>query len=117
VLGGWSWCGWPCTAVAGTGFPPDQTAHDGVYNGTFTIPRSATGTLTTEGVVSAQGVTGDALSAAITVDSAGLLVTGQMTLPPGEVTQGGQVTGTAQFSNPADKPRTIRLVPEDTPPA
>lgn len=98
------------------GIPPDQTAHDGVYTGTFTVPRSMTGILTAEGVVSAQGVTGDAHSATITINSTGLLVTGQMTLPSGKVAQGGQVTGTARFSNPADKPCTIRLVPEDTPP-
>ena len=97
------------------GIPPDQTAHDGVYDGSFTVPRSATGTLTATGVVSAQGVTGDDHSAPITINSNGLLVTGQMTLPSGEVAQGGQVIGTVQLSNPAGKPHTIRLVPVDTP--
>jgi hypothetical protein len=98
------------------GIPPDQAAHDGVYSGTFIVPRSAIGTLTAEGFVSAQGVTGDAHSAAMTINSTGLLVTGQMTLPSGEIAQGGQVIGTARFSNPADEPRIVRLVPEDTPP-
>jgi hypothetical protein len=98
------------------GIPPDQTAHDGVYNGSFTVPRSGTGTLTATGVVSAQGVSGDHHSAPITVNSNGLLVSGQMTLPSGEVAQGGQVTGTVQFSNPAGQQHKIRLVPVDTPP-
>jgi len=101
--------------VNGNGISPGQLAHDGVYTGRFTVPRSATGTLIAVGVVSAQGVTGDAHSAIITIDRNGQLVTGQMTLTPGEVAQGGQVAGTVRFSNPTGKPHTIRLVPEDTP--
>jgi hypothetical protein len=86
-----------------------------VYTGTFTVPKKATGTLTAEGVVSAQGVQGDAHVARITVDSNDQLVTGQMTLPAGKVARGGQVTGAAQLSNPTGQPHTIRLTPVDTP--
>ena len=97
------------------GVPPDQTARDGVYAGTFTVPKKATGTLTAEGVVSAQGVKSDAHVARITVDSNDQLVTGQMTLPTGEVARSGQVTGTVQLRNPTGQPHTIRLAPVDTP--
>ena len=98
------------------GVPPDQTARDGEYTGTFTVPELATGTLTAEGVVSAQGVRGDAEVARITVDAKDELVTGQMRLPAGEVARGGEVTGTVQLSNPTGRPHTIRLAPVDAPP-
>ena len=102
--------------VNDNGIPPDQAAHDGVYNGTFTVPRSATGTLTVMGIVSAQGVSGDTRTVPVAIDSNGLLVTGKMTLPAGQVDQGGQVTGTIRLSNPASEPHTIRLLPVDAPP-
>ena len=101
--------------VNDNGVAPDQTANDGVYNGTLTIPKSASGTLLAVGVVSAQGVVGDSHSTPITVDTSTLSVSGQMTMPSGTVAPGGQVTGTLQLSNPTGKAHTIQLVPEDTP--
>lgn len=98
------------------GVPPDQTANDGVYNGTLIIPKSASGTLFAEGIVSAQGVVGDSHSTPITINTNVLSVTGQMTLPGGEVNSGGQVTGTLQLTNSTGKAHSIRLVPVDTPP-
>jgi hypothetical protein len=102
-------------AVNDDGVPPDQAAGDGVYTGTLTIPRSASGTLIAVGVVAAQGVVGDARSTPITINSNVLSVSGLMTLPSGTVAPGGQVTGTLQLSNPTGKPHTIRLIPVDTP--
>jgi hypothetical protein len=102
--------------VNDNGVPPDQTANDGVYDGTLTVPRSASGTLIAIGQVKAQGVVGDTQSTPITVNSSVLSVTGQMTLPAGSVAPGGQATGTLQLSNPTGKPHTIRLIPEDAPP-
>jgi hypothetical protein len=98
------------------GIPPGPIAHNGIYNGRFTLPRSARGVLSVSGIVVAPGVTGDASSTSITVDSSGLLITGQMALSSGEVAQGGRVVGTLQLSNPVGQPHTIRLVPVDTPP-
>lgn len=101
--------------VNDNGVSPDRTADDGVYNGTLTIPESTSGTLIAVGIVTAQGVVGDARSTPITINSSVLSVTGLMTLPPGAVAPGGQVTGTLQLSNQTGKPHTIRLLPEDTP--
>jgi hypothetical protein len=98
------------------GIPPDPVAGDGVYNGTFTVPRSASGTLTAEGMVSAQGVVGDTDSVRIPVSTSALTVTGRMILPAGRVPQGGQVTGTLDLRNLTGQPHQIRLVPVDTPP-
>jgi len=101
--------------VNDNGVSPDQTANDGVYNGTLVVPKSASGTLLAVGVVSAQGVVGDTHSTPITINNSVLAVTGQMTLPAGEVASGGQVTGTIQLSNPTGKPHSIRLLTVDTP--
>jgi hypothetical protein len=103
-------------AVNDDGARPDQTARDGIYTGTFTVPRSARGALIARAAVLAQGVMGDTDSVSIAIDSDGLAVTGQMTLPESDVTQGGQVPGTVRLSNPGGKPHTIRLVTVDTPP-
>lgn len=98
------------------GIPPAPAAGDGVYNGTFTVPRSASGTLTAEGIVSAQGVVGDTDSVRITVSLSALTVTGRMALPAGTVPEGGQVTGTLDLRNLTGQSHQIRLVPVDTPP-
>lgn len=99
--------------LADDGEGADDKGSDGVFSGSVTVPRGATGGLLFSSTVESVGLLPDARSYPTSTAPLNAKFAAALDIPAATVHPGGRVTGTLKVSNRDTAPHTVRLAVAD----